>query len=128
MKIKCCCWSDVRDRILDPRQNCSMKIRSLKQLLLIIMRSVLAWKTPLNLENLEMLNIEAVVVKATCVTCASLWDSHGLGSGGDGGGRPTAHAVIYRPSLCNTQIPGEYRINCISLLILSILRAWGVWW
>ena len=56
-----------------------MKIRSLKQLLLIIMRSVLAWKTPLNLENLEMLNIEAVVVKATCVTCASLWDSQGLG-------------------------------------------------
>ena len=29
--------------------------------------------------------------------------------------------MIYRPSLCITQIPGEYRINCISLLILSIL-------
>ena len=29
-------------------------------------------------------------------------------------------SVIYRPSLCITQIPGEYRINCISLLILII--------
>ena len=29
-------------------------------------------------------------------------------------------SVIYRSSLCITQIPGEYRINCISWLVLSI--------
>ena len=34
-------------------------------------------------------------------------------------------SVINRPSLCITQIPGEYRINCISLLILSILQYSG---
>ena len=34
-------------------------------------------------------------------------------------------SVIYRPSLCITQIPGEYRINCISLLILIILQYSG---
>ena len=31
-------------------------------------------------------------------------------------------SAIYRPSLCITQIPGEYRINCISLSIRSIFR------
>ena len=34
-------------------------------------------------------------------------------------------SAIYRPSVCVTQIPGEYRINCISLLIHSILRYSG---
>ena len=34
-------------------------------------------------------------------------------------------SVIYRPSLCITQIPGEYRINFISLLILLILQYSG---
>ena len=34
-------------------------------------------------------------------------------------------SAIYRPSVCCPRYSGEYRINCISLLILSILQVSG---